>query len=105
MDFKPELPTKVWKVLPMGANVPVDGTTISIDYEKFKNVYDSWSTKGYREVGRIGEEDKERKYEHRSFLGSFLFINISEKIVRAESTSESGLAAIASEFKLPMYNR
>ncbi len=105
MDFKPELPTKVWKVFPMGANVPFGGMIISIDYEKFKIVYDSWSTKGYRPVSGTSDETKERKYEHRSFLGSFLYINLSEKIIRAESSSESGLSAIASDFKLPMYNR
>ncbi len=99
MDFKEELYKKEWRVVSLGGGSVPDGI-IPIDYDKFTNVKNYWSAKGYR---RINQSGKEVKFEHYALAGLYLFVNSQDKIVRAESVSENALYQIVDDFNLPMY--
>lgn len=89
--------SRSWKVASLGGKLP-EGV-IPIEVNKFKNVLKYLTDKGYRLVRKSGAENQ---YNCDSVRLS-LFINHTEKAIRAEAFGDSGLSKAIDDFALPAY--
>lgn len=98
-------PTKTWKAKTLTTVVPVKPGVgiekiIYMDATKFKKIAQTIATKNYRSKGKIGELSV---YEHRRYVGLKVYIDVTNKIIKAEANGESALNIVADEFNLPRY--
>ena len=91
----------VWKVRSLDGGKVV-GDVLSIDGGKFKQVKKALAEKGYLHGAIVGGE---KKYDHYSTRGLSLFINETEKTVKAEAYSQAALAQVLDDFQLPAYRQ
>lgn len=90
---------RLWKVASLGDKLP-EGA-IPIETSRFKSVLKTLSDKGYRLAGKTGEENHYRCDSVRVSL----FINHTQKVIRAEAFGESGLSKAIDDFGLPAYKQ
>ncbi|MGV8152460.1 MAG: hypothetical protein ACP5OG_05245 [Candidatus Nanoarchaeia archaeon] len=100
-------PTRLWKVkgLESAAVSSESGQGFSkVIYmapDKFKKISQCIGTKNYRSKGKVGSESI---YEHRRYGGLMVYIDSSNKTIRAEANAENTLNIVADELELPRYN-
>src|SRR3989339_1990031 len=91
---------RLWKIALLGeSNHDAGLSAIPVDGYKFKKVLSNLGEKGYKHMGKVGEETHYRDDSVRISI----FINHEAKTIRAEALSESGLSKVLADFDLPAY--
>ncbi|MDD5459049.1 MAG: hypothetical protein PHF37_06630 [Phycisphaerae bacterium] len=91
---------RMWKIAVLGESDHSGGeAAIPIDGYKFKKVLSNLGEKGYKHMGKVGEETHYRDDSVRVSI----FVNHEAKTIRGVALSESGLSKILADFDLPAY--